>query len=75
MCIAPVEVIRIDSNSNANSHFLKKVCFSCLELTPTSSQKSWKRPASASETERRLAESRRTLTHTLPGSDGEKDRR
>ncbi|KAG4073767.1 hypothetical protein HA402_000991 [Bradysia odoriphaga] len=45
------------------------------ELTPTSSQKSWKRPASASESERRLTESRRALTHTLPGSDGEKDRR
>lgn len=47
--------------------------FQLTELTPTSSQKSWKRPASASESERRLAESRRT--HTLPGSDGEKDRR
>ncbi|KAJ6642969.1 Protein disabled, partial [Pseudolycoriella hygida] len=45
------------------------------ELTPTSSQKSWKRPASASESERRLAENRRSLTHTLPGSDGEKDKR
>lgn len=47
-----------------------------LDLTPTSSQKSWKRPASASESDRRLSENRRVLaTNTLPGSDGEKDRR
>uniref|UniRef100_A0A1L8DMT4 Putative adaptor protein disabled n=1 Tax=Nyssomyia neivai TaxID=330878 RepID=A0A1L8DMT4_9DIPT len=37
----------------------------------------WKRPASASESERRLAENRLMLSHTTPlsGSDGEKDRR
>ncbi|XP_037905008.1 protein disabled isoform X3 [Hermetia illucens] len=40
-----------------------------------SSQKGWKRPSSASESERRLAENRRVLCHTLSGSDGEKDRR
>lgn len=49
--------------------------FYISDLTPTSSQKSWKRPASASESDRKLAENRRVLTHTLPGSDGEKDRR
>ncbi|XP_053957072.1 protein disabled [Anastrepha ludens] len=40
-------------------------------------QKSWKRPSSAADSERRLAESRRaaTLGQTLSGSDGEKDRR
>ncbi|XP_065078494.1 protein disabled isoform X2 [Ochlerotatus camptorhynchus] len=36
----------------------------------------WKRPSSASEQERRYNESRRMMTNTtLPGSDGEKDRR
>lgn len=51
-------------------------CFiSSPDLTPTSAQKSWKRPASASESERRLAESRRALGNTLSGSDGEKERR
>ncbi|XP_059609175.1 protein disabled isoform X2 [Phlebotomus argentipes] len=52
------------------------------EVTPTGQTKTaslaaWKRPASASESERRLAESRRMLSHgtTLSGSDGEKDRR
>lgn len=34
----------------------------------------WKRPASASESERKLAESRR-LNPAVSGSDGEKDRR
>uniref|UniRef100_A0A1B0DIN3 Uncharacterized protein n=1 Tax=Phlebotomus papatasi TaxID=29031 RepID=A0A1B0DIN3_PHLPP len=53
------------------------------DLTPTGQASkggtvaAWKRPASASESERRLAESRRMLSHatTLSGSDGEKDRR
>ncbi|KAH8415624.1 hypothetical protein KR222_006793 [Zaprionus bogoriensis] len=38
-------------------------------------QKSWKRPASAAETERRLAESRRAAALVQTPSDGEKDRR
>ncbi|XP_070064824.1 protein disabled [Drosophila virilis] len=38
-------------------------------------QKSWKRPASAAETERRLAESRRAAALAQTPSDGEKDRR
>ncbi|XP_017861608.1 PREDICTED: protein disabled [Drosophila arizonae] len=38
-------------------------------------QKSWKRPASAAETERRLAESRRAAALGQTPSDGEKDRR
>ncbi|XP_032598970.1 protein disabled [Drosophila grimshawi] len=38
-------------------------------------QKSWKRPASAAETERRLAESRRAAVLAQTPSDGEKDRR
>ncbi|XP_055686772.1 protein disabled isoform X3 [Lutzomyia longipalpis] len=53
------------------------------DLTPTGqvvkapSVAAWKRPASASESERRLAENRRMLSHAtaLSGSDGEKDRR
>lgn len=45
------------------------------DLTPSSGQKSWKRPASASESERRIAENRRVLSHAFSGSDGEKDRR
>lgn len=46
-----------------------------IDLTPTSAQKAWKRPASASESERRLAESRRSLGQPLSGSDGEKEQR
>uniref|UniRef100_W8ACH3 Protein disabled n=1 Tax=Ceratitis capitata TaxID=7213 RepID=W8ACH3_CERCA len=44
---------------------------------PLPGQKSWKRPSSAADSERRLAESRRvaTLGLTPSGSDGEKDRR
>ncbi|XP_043862181.1 protein disabled isoform X5 [Drosophila santomea] len=38
-------------------------------------QKSWKRPASAAETERRLAESRRAAALGQTPSDGEKERR
>lgn len=38
-------------------------------------QKSWKRPASAADTERRLAESRRAAALVQTPSDGEKDRR
>ncbi|BFF98948.1 protein disabled [Drosophila madeirensis] len=38
-------------------------------------QKSWKRPASAAETERRLAESRRAVALGQTPSDGEKERR
>ncbi|XP_030386443.1 protein disabled [Scaptodrosophila lebanonensis] len=38
-------------------------------------QKSWKRPSSAAETERRLAESRRAAALAQTPSDGEKDRR
>ncbi|KAM8710021.1 hypothetical protein ACLKA7_016767 [Drosophila subpalustris] len=38
-------------------------------------QKSWKRPASAAETERRLAESRRAAALAQTPSDNEKDRR
>ncbi|GAB0086756.1 Protein disabled [Sergentomyia squamirostris] len=55
------------------------------DVTPTGSKSAvgpapaaWKRPASASESERRLAESRRMLSHAttaMSGSDGEKDRR
>lgn len=45
------------------------------DLTPTSSQKSWKRPTSATESDRRLPEHRRGVLNPLPGSDGEKDRR
>ncbi|EDW33732.1 GL13284 [Drosophila persimilis] len=37
-------------------------------------QKSWKRPASAAETERRLAESRRAVALGQTPSDGEKER-
>lgn len=49
--------------------------FFIIDLTPTSAQKSWKRPASVSEPDRRLGENRRNLVHTLSGSDGEKDKR
>ncbi|XP_055915340.1 protein disabled isoform X2 [Eupeodes corollae] len=42
---------------------------------PGHAQKGWKRPSSASESERRLAESRRAMGNTPSGSDGEKDRR
>ncbi|XP_055845408.1 protein disabled isoform X2 [Episyrphus balteatus] len=42
---------------------------------PGHGQKGWKRPSSASESERRLAESRRAMGNTPSGSDGEKDRR
>ncbi|XP_012162440.1 protein disabled isoform X3 [Ceratitis capitata] len=47
------------------------------EEPPLPGQKSWKRPSSAADSERRLAESRRvaTLGLTPSGSDGEKDRR
>lgn len=45
------------------------------EMTPTTNQKSWKRPASASESDKKLAENRRAHNNTLSGSDGEKDRR
>lgn len=45
------------------------------DVTPTTGQKAWKRPASASESERKLAENRRVLNQALSGSDGEKDRR
>ncbi|XP_017080974.1 protein disabled isoform X2 [Drosophila eugracilis] len=38
-------------------------------------QKSWKRPASAADTERRLAESRRAVALGQTPSDGEKERR
>ncbi|XP_034656649.1 protein disabled isoform X2 [Drosophila subobscura] len=38
-------------------------------------QKSWKRPASAAETERRLAENRRAVALGQTPSDGEKERR
>ncbi|XP_034136249.1 protein disabled-like isoform X3 [Drosophila guanche] len=38
-------------------------------------QKSWKRPASVAETERRLAESRRAVALGQTPSDGEKERR
>ncbi|XP_055322685.1 protein disabled isoform X6 [Sitodiplosis mosellana] len=41
---------------------------------PTAGQRSWKRPASASESERKLAE-RSRLNPAVSGSDGEKDRR
>lgn len=48
-----------------------------LEEPPLPGQKSWKRPSSAADSERRLAESRRVaaLGQTPSGSDGEKDRR
>lgn len=47
------------------------------EEPPLPGQKSWKRPSSAADSERRLAESRRVaaLGQTPSGSDGEKDRR
>nr|XP_036220077.1 protein disabled isoform X3 [Bactrocera oleae] len=47
------------------------------EEPPLPGQKSWKRPTSAADSERRLAESRRVavLGQTPSGSDGEKDRR
>ncbi|XP_017483213.1 PREDICTED: protein disabled [Rhagoletis zephyria] len=47
------------------------------EEPPLPGQKSWKRPSSAADSERRLAESRRAvaLGQTPSGSDGEKDRR
>lgn len=44
------------------------------DITPTTGQRAWKRPASASESERKLAENRR-LNPAISGSDGEKDRR
>ncbi|XP_031633424.1 protein disabled isoform X4 [Contarinia nasturtii] len=45
------------------------------DVTPTTGNRSWKRPASASESERKLAESNRRLNPAISGSDGEKDRR
>ncbi|XP_067646096.1 protein disabled isoform X4 [Eurosta solidaginis] len=47
------------------------------EEPPLPGQKSWKRPSSAAESERRHAEGRRAVAHgqTPSGSDGEKDRR
>lgn len=50
---------------------------SSVQVIPTTGQKSWKRPSSAAESERRLVESRRApaVPQTLSGSDGEKDRR
>lgn len=49
-------------------------CHLFLDLTPTS-QKSWKRPSSVSESDKKFTD-RRGLSHSvLPGSDGEKDRR
>lgn len=45
-----------------------------IDVTQTAGQRSWKRPASASESERKLAENRR-LNPAVSGSDGEKDRR
>lgn len=49
--------------------------YSHLDLTPTSSQKSWKRPASVSESDKKLVDRRGLSQSVLPGSDGEKDRR
>lgn len=47
--------------------------FITADMNPAG-QRSWKRPASASESERKLAENRR-MNSAISGSDGEKDRR
>lgn len=52
---------------------MKNIFF--IDLTPTTSQKTWKRPASATESEKKLSESRRAASGVLSGSDGEKDKR
>lgn len=57
---------------NSNIYIKSFIVFG-LDMTPTG-QRSWKRPASASESERKLAENRR-LNAAITGSDGEKDRR
>lgn len=44
------------------------------DINSAATQRAWKRPASASESERKLAENRR-LNQAFSGSDGEKDRR
>lgn len=57
------------------NNFLFSSPYPEMPMPPATNQKSWKRPASASESDKKLAENRRAHNNALSGSDGEKDRR